>query len=120
MAEKNSWAMETHETDIGAGLIDLPINNTLHLPKKMHLFACRPDSRPKHHKHPCDAQTNSVLHNHQNARHPSRQISHAGIAVLARASRQGNHITEASRSTGRQKDTPKWTRHTRAHVYMRT
>ena len=79
MAEKNSWAVETHKTDIGGGLIDLPINNTSHLPKKMHLFACRPDSRRKLHKHPCDARTNCVLPS-LGTRHARRRIQASQIS----------------------------------------
>lgn len=43
MAEKSSWVVET-QTHIEAGLIDLPINYNLHLPKKFSMFAYYPNS----------------------------------------------------------------------------
>lgn len=65
-AEKNSWVVETR-THIEAGLIDLPINYTLHLPKKISPFAYHPNSLAQKKKHittsrPCGCQ-NTVSSN---------------------------------------------------------
>lgn len=89
MAEKNSWVVET-ETHIEAGLIDLPINYTLHLPKKISMFAYFPNSRPKKHQHSSSVRLpkQGVLHfAAQITRHPSATLAilHAGTTVLARA-----------------------------------
>lgn len=111
--------METHKKDIGAGLIDLPINKNLHLPKKIPSVRVLPSLSPEISQSSVRCPNRRRLAQPQSARHPPRQISHGGMAVLARASPQGSHIMEARTSTAK-KNMPKWTRHAHAHVYMHT
>lgn len=111
---------DTHETDIGAGLIDLPINKTLHLPRTISSVRVLPRFLPETSQPSVRCPTGRRLAQPQSARHPQRQISHGGMAVLGRASPQGNHIMKARRTSTAKKNMPKWTRHAHAHVYMHT
>lgn len=108
---------DTQRTDNGAGLIDLPIINTYSCQGNLicSLFAHCPGSHPKHHRRPCDAQTDGVLH-HPTApgtHHATYRLQASQFLARGVSARQPHHASTRKGSKEKM-NMPKWIRHARA------